>query len=1184
MEKHKSYGCHAEGGNNKIYGDKYSHIEGFSNTINTLKLYNNIDDPTTPEKDHLSGYGVESYENANLRANHVEGFGNTESGGEANHVTGRYNVIEGSAASFAGGTGNNIENSHESMVFGSDSKLTGGSENFVFGTGLIGEKRTNQFLIGKYNQSAAGAFIIGNGTSLTARSNAVIIDWEGNIFCNSITANSISGGEGGGEGGTIGGGSGIDKYIDLDSTTFEKSFRWSAAAYPGTTDPLIDECPVLVVALKNGAGADYKFINLVEIGNYSPKDTAGVALSISDAHEISARLVLSSADNNALVLREDGLYANPSANVTLSTAEGNVLETREDGLYANPTSKVAVSGEERNIIQNTESGLYANSVGRYSEWDETSEYFNFYSQRPAQESEIDNSTGNIAGMPGQKYYAHAEGCQTHARGMSSHSEGQNTKAYGHSSHAEGYSTTAKEYCTHAEGDHTTAAGSSSHAEGYSTTAGGHYSHAEGGSTTANGYYSHAEGSSTKAIGDITHAEGSSTTANGAYSHAEGGSTTTNGYYSHAEGCSTKTVENSAHAEGYSTTANGAYSHTEGGSTTASGYCDHAEGNYTSTTGGCSHAEGNSTTAGGYCAHAEGNSTIAGGYCTHAGGYDSGTNLYCGFVHGDGLTLNTEDLAGVRASAAFGYYNKPFEKALFMVGNGDRNSRSNAFAVDMDGVAYMNDIKLENFRLKEKIKDMESCLMTMMTEITEYPRLENSEFTYTGSEITPTLVYDENVFEANGDLSGLADGTYKIIFSLKPGYRNSDNTRTPYEIEWKINPVLINTYPSTVSELVYNGSSQAPIWNDYDSERLSIGGTTQGSSAYTYSTTFTPKTGYAWADGTKEPYKVEWKIAKANPFDISVTEAMFGDNSLLKIEVSEMLSGVSYSLTVLSDNEDVCAGEFTRSGTANNAAVTLRKGLVNGTAKITISYGGNTNMEPKSIDISVTNDTAEYVLGNCSPARIKEIIQSGNASKYWNIGDKKKIELNGTAGSLGDVSGTYYAKIIDFDHNTDVESGGAPNVHFMIDETTSNSRFAFAGAKANLSDTNAGGWEKSFLRTTCERFFEVMPEEWQAVISDTVKYTSNSASGAHYGTAPVTATTDKIFVMSEYEVRGSTSLSNNWEKSYQTKYPSATRNVGYMLLRSPYRSNNTQWVVVAYTSYYRSDASISRGMIPCFGIF
>lgn len=542
--------------------------------------------------------------------------------------------------------------------------------------------------------------------------------------------------------------------------------------------------------------------------------------------------------------------------------------------------------------------------------------------------------------------------------------------------------------------------------------------------------------------------------------------------------------------------------------------------------------------------------------------------------------------GVRAAAAFGYYNKPFENALFVVGNGDYSNRSNAFAVSADGVAYMNDIQLENFRLKDKIKDLEACLMTMMTEITEYPRLESTEFTYTGGEITPTLIYDENVFEASGDLTGLADGTYKIIFSPKPGYRNSDNTRTPYEIEWKIDPVLIDIYPSTDSELVYNGSYQSPVWKDYAEERLSIGGYTQGTSAYSYYSTFTPKTGYAWSDGTKEPYKVEWQITKANPFDISVTEAEFGDNSILKIDVSGMLSGVSYSLTVTSDNEDVCTCAFTRSGTTTDGSITLYKGATNGTAAITVSIGSSyTNFETKTATVSVTNSTAEYLLENCSPARIKEIIQSGNAAKYWNIGDKKKIELNGTVGSIGSVSGTYYAEIIDFDHNSDVESGGAPNVHFMIGKDASGKDIAFAGAKANLSDTNDGGWEKSFLRSTCAQFFDVLPEEWKSVISDTVKYTSNAVwSTVQAGEQFVTATTDKMFVLSEYETRGDTPNSNYYERSYQTKYPNAIRSVGYCLLRSPYRFNNTQWVVTRYKSYYRDNASNTRQMIPCFSIF
>ena len=211
---------------------------------------------------------------------------------------------------------------------------------------------------------------------------------------------------------------------------------------------------------------------------------------------------------------------------------------------------------------------------------------------------------------------------------------------------------------HAEGSQTKASGQHSHVEGYDTIASGNYSHAESDGTTASGKGSHAEGFSTKARGNYSHAEGSGTTASGSSSHAEGYYTTASSQYSHAEGCQTKASGLRSHAEGYYTTASGNYSHAESDGTTASGSSSHAEGYGTTASGDYSHAEGSGTTASGSSSHAEGNSTIASSENQHVQG-----------------KYNIEDTNG---------------KYAFIIGNGTNNStRSNAFAIDWNGLIYTN---------------------------------------------------------------------------------------------------------------------------------------------------------------------------------------------------------------------------------------------------------------------------------------------------------------------------------------------------------------------------------------------------------------------------------------------------------------------------------------------------------------
>lgn len=133
-------------------------------------------------------------------------------------------------------------------------------------------------------------------------------------------------------------------------------------------------------------------------------------------------------------------------------------------------------------------------------------------------------------------------------------------------------------------------------------------------------------------------------ASGQYSHAEGISITASGYGSHAEGGGTTASGDTSHAEGGGTKASGNQSHAEGGSTIASGYASHAEGGGTTASGAQSHAEGNSTKASSANQHVQGK-------------------------------FNVEDANDTYA---------------FIIGNGTgNNARHNAFAIDWNGLIYVN---------------------------------------------------------------------------------------------------------------------------------------------------------------------------------------------------------------------------------------------------------------------------------------------------------------------------------------------------------------------------------------------------------------------------------------------------------------------------------------------------------------
>lgn len=176
----------------------------------------------------------------------------------------------------------------------------------------------------------------------------------------------------------------------------------------------------------------------------------------------------------------------------------------------------------------------------------------------------------------------------------------------------------------------------------------------------------------KASGMCSHAEGNTTTASGPVSHAEGNGATASAPYSHAEGGGTKASGMSSHAEGNGTTASGMSGHSEGAVTTASGNSSHAECSGTTASGYSSHSEGGGTTASGVQSHADGNGTMASGDNSHAEGQNTKASSANQHVQGK---YNTEDTNS---------------KFAFIIGNGTAdNARHNAFAIDWNGLIYVN---------------------------------------------------------------------------------------------------------------------------------------------------------------------------------------------------------------------------------------------------------------------------------------------------------------------------------------------------------------------------------------------------------------------------------------------------------------------------------------------------------------
>lgn len=319
---------------------------------------------------------------------------------------------------------------------------------------------------------------------------------------------------------------------------------------------------------------------------------------------------------------------------------------------------------------------------------------------------------------------------------------------------------------------------------------------------------------------------------------------------------------------------------------------------------------------------------------------------------------------------------------------------------------------------------------------------------------------------------------------------------------------------------------------------------------------------------------------------------------------------------------------------SGASVTLKKGgttiatkTSNGTAVFTVTETGaytvtaTKNGQTTSGSVNIVSGTTSYsmtlyfvssTLNNNEWSVIKSVSDAGQGENYWSIGDRKAVTLNGTVGALTLSNVTTYVFIIGFNHNSSVE--GTNRIHFQLGKTSlsggtdvalcdSHYNNTGGGFRMNTSNSNSGGWASSNMRTAIcgtslssysGTIIAVIPAALRAALKSVTKYTNNT--GKSSDASAVTATTDYFFLLSEYEVFGSTTYANRNEASKQAQYSyysagnskvkynhSATSTAVYWGLRSPNASSSTHFVIVITggTVNGYGSANYSYGFAPGF---
>ena len=447
------------------------------------------------------------------------------------------------------------------------------------------------------------------------------------------------------------------------------------------------------------------------------------------------------------------------------------------------------------------------------------------------------------------------------------------------------------------------------------------------------------------------------------------------------------------------------------------------------------------------------------------------------------------------------------------------------------------------------------------------------------------------------------GTTSVVVSATIG-----GTAYTASVAVTVSRIKVSAVPTQSGTLTYNGASQSPTLSGYDATKMTLSGTQSATNAGSYTMQVSLKDDkYEWPDGTTTAKTVNWSIGKkAGSFTKDKTSIQITTNKTSDtITITREGTG---SISASSNDNQVA----TTSVSGNVITVT---GVKSGNCVITINVAADTNhTAPASQTVNVGVSLISNTLNDNSWADIKYVSDAGTGATYWNVGDYKNIQISGTVQGMS-LNSTVRAFILGFNHNSGKE--GSNRIHFQIGKTTSGTDIAFCdsnydvngssqGFRMNLSNTNTGGWNDSYGRKTllgnsgtptsppANSFMAALPADLRAVMKPVTKYTDNTGGGSNTSGA-VTATTDYLFFLAEFEVQGARSYANQYEQNYQSQYDyykagnskvkyrhDATGTAVYHWCRSAYCHDGTAFCAVLTSGdASNTDANGSCGLAPGF---
>ena len=494
-------------------------------------------------------------------------------------------------------------------------------------------------------------------------------------------------------------------------------------------------------------------------------------------------------------------------------------------------------------------------------------------------------------------------------------------------------------------------------------------------------------------------------------------------------------------------------------------------------------------------------------------------------------------------------------------------------------------------------------------------------------------------------TGLTNGTTYYVSLFPMSTDGKANTNTANRKSGVANKITISNIPAQSGTLTYDGNPKTPSLSNYDSEQLTLGGTTTATNAGSYNATVTPKDDYMWDDGSVTAKTVPWSIGKAaGSLTLGAsTVTLNASNLTATVSVARPGNG---TVSATSSNTGVATVSVSNP-TGGNPVVTISQvNQTTGTATITISVAEGSNYTaPANQTVAVTAQfmPAKKALNDQTWAEIRQVSDAGKGSEYWSVGDRKAVLVNGTVGTQA-INQTLYVYILGFNHNSAKEGNGIQFGTFKTsltggtDVCLTDSRYnnynEDGSKRFNMNHwgyNNYGGWKACDLRydvlgstktaprnygnnrasgdvgydapedtatnPVANTLMAALPSDLRAVMKPITKYTDNVAGGTGDVTGNITTSVDYLPLLAEQEIfGGGRSYSNQYEKNYQTQYAyysagnskvkyrhSSTGSTADWWERSPRYGNYAYYFCIVNTGggATNSSARDSYGLAPAF---